>query len=77
MQLFSADTKIFLKQFEFFLRQKVEKTNLRNTYFSSSSLLPWAGQTALTEEFQNVAYRPTVYKTGAIRLEGLALVFSS
>ena len=31
------------------------------------SLLPWAAQTAQTEEFilQNVAYRPTVYKTGA------------
>jgi hypothetical protein len=29
-------------------------------------LLPWAVQTAPTEEymFQNVAYRPNVYKTG-------------
>ena len=33
-----------------------------------SSLLPWAAQTAQTEEFifQNVAYRPTVYRTGTI-----------
>ena len=30
------------------------------------SFLPWAAQLAQTEEimFQNVAYRPTVYKTG-------------
>ena len=37
-----------------------------------SSLLPRAAQTVQTEEFmfQNVAYRPTVYKTGAIILEG-------
>jgi hypothetical protein len=29
--------------------------------------MPWAAQMAQTEElmFQNVAYRPTVYKTGA------------
>ena len=36
--------------------------------------LPWAAQTAQTEEFmfQNVAYRPTVYKTG----EGALFFFS-
>ena len=28
-------------------------------------LTAWAAQTAQTEGFQNVAYRPTVYKTGA------------
>ena len=52
--------------------QKVEKKNhpqksLRNTqcFFS---LLPWAAQTAKEEKFmfQNVSYRPTVYKTGVI-----------
>ena len=39
---------------------------LRNTHIYFSSLLAWAAQTAQTEEFmvQNVAYRPTVYKTG-------------
>ena len=38
---------------------------LRNTQFFSS-LLPRTAQTVQTEEFmfQNVAYRPTVYKTG-------------
>ena len=31
-------------------------------------LLPWAAKTAPTEEFvfQNVAYRPTVYRTGGL-----------
>ena len=39
---------------------------LRKTQIHFFSLLPWAAQTAQTEEFmfQNVAYRPTVYKTG-------------
>ena len=68
MQLFSVDATIFSW---FFFPQKVEKTTLKScseklksTYF----LLPWAAQTALTEEFmfQIVAYRPTVYKTGTV-----------
>ena len=72
MQLFSADATIFKKKIKsFFCPQKVEKTTLKScseklksTFFP---LLPWAAQTAQTEEFkfQNVAYRPTVYKTGA------------
>ena len=69
MQLFSADATIFSKKK--FCPQKVEKTTLKScseklksTFFS---LLPWAAQTAQTEEFmfQIVAYRPTVYRTGA------------
>ena len=73
MQLFSADTTIFLKNFHvFFCPQKVEKTTLKVAQKNSNplffSLLPWAAQTAQTEEFmfQNVAYRPTVYRTGAV-----------
>ena len=72
MQLFSADATIFKKKNSFFFYpQKVEKTTLKScseklksTFFS---LLPWAAQTAKTEEFmfQIVAYRPTVYRTGA------------
>ena len=70
MQLFSADATIFLKFLIFFRPQKVEKTTLKScseklksTFFS---LLTWATQTTQTEEFmfQNVAYRPTVYRTG-------------
>ena len=45
--------------------KKHAQKSLRYTPFFSS-LLPWATQTAQTEEFmfQNMAYRPTVYKTG-------------
>ena len=44
-----------------FLPIKLKKLKL--IYFS---LLPWGAQIAQTEKFmfQNVAYRPTVYKTG-------------
>ena len=50
MQIFSADTTMFL----LFFAQKY-------SFFS-----PIAAQTAQTEEFifQNVAYRATVYRTG-------------
>ena len=50
--------------------KKVEKIPLKvaQKYVLNffSSLLPWAAQTAQTEEFmfQNVAYKPTEYKTG-------------
>ena len=39
---------------------------LRITQFHFFFLTAWAAQTAQTEEFmlQNVAYRPTVYRTG-------------
>ena len=41
---------------------------LRKTQIHFFSLTAWAAQTAQTEEFmfQNVAYRPTVYKTGVL-----------
>ena len=61
----------YLKKNKYFFPQKVEKTTLKScseklksTIFFS--LLPWAAQTAQTEEFmfQIVAYRPTVYRTG-------------
>ena len=41
---------------------------LRKTQIHFFSLLPWAQWAAQTEEFmfQNVAYRPTVYKTGIL-----------
>ena len=68
MQLFSADATMFSKKN--FAHKKLKKppskvTQKYITFFSS--LLPWAAQTAQTEEFmyQNVAYRPTVYRTGA------------
>ena len=70
MQLFSADATIFLKKFKFFLPTKSWKNHpqklLRKTQIHFFSLLPWAAQMAQREEFmfQNVTYRPTVYKTG-------------
>ena len=46
---------------------KVAQNN-SNTLFSLSA---WAAQTAQTEEFmfQNVAYRPTVYRSGTLVIE--------
>ena len=43
---------------------------LRKPQIHFFSLLPWAAQTAQTEEFmfQIVAYRPTVYRTGVKKL---------
>ena len=58
-----------------FAHKKLKKTTLKicseklkSTFFS---LLPWAAQTAQTKEFmfQNVAYRPTVYRTGNMYLK--------
>ena len=60
------------KAFYFFCCQKIEKNHpqkfLRKTQIHFFSLLPWVAQTAQTEEFifQNVAYRPTVYRTGTL-----------
>ena len=71
MQLFSADATIFLKILKvFFAHKKLKKPPSKVAQKNSNplffSLLPWAAQTAQTEEFmfQNVAYRPTVYRTG-------------
>jgi putative lipase involved disintegration of autophagic bodies len=70
MQLFSADATMFLKNSIFFCPQKVEKNTikrcskkLKSTFFF---LTASTAQMAQTEElmFQNVAYRPTVYRTG-------------
>ena len=69
MQLFSADATIFTKKI---LHPKSWKNHpqklLRKTQIHFFSLLPWAAQTAQTEEFmfQIVAYRPTVYRTGVV-----------
>ena len=67
--LFSADATIFLD----ILKKKMSTRSwknqpqmlVRNTQFFSSLLLAWAAQMTQTEEFifQNMAYRPTVYKT--------------
>ena len=50
--------------------QKVEKITLKSCseILFFSLLVPWAAQTAQTEEFmfQNVTYRPTVHKTGVL-----------
>ena len=48
--------------------KKLKKTHTQKTQFFS--LLPWAAQTIQTEEFmfQNVAYRPTVYKNGSMAM---------
>ena len=44
------------------------KKLIRKTQIHFFPLLPWAAQTAQTEEFmfQNVAIRPTVYRTGVV-----------
>ena len=61
----------FQKKFKFFpCPQKVEKTTLKVAQKNSHPLfflLPWAAQTAQTEElmFQIPTYRPTVYRTEA------------
>ena len=70
MYLFSADAKIFfLRSKILFLPTKSWKNHpkscletLKSTFFLNA----WATQTAQTEEFmfQNVAYKPTAYKTG-------------
>ena len=72
MQLFSADaTMFFLKENIFFLPLKTWKNDpqklLRKTQIHFFSLTASTAQMAQTEEFmfQNVAYRPTVYRTGA------------
>ena len=73
MQLFSADATIFKKKIKFFFAHKKLKKitlkscseNLKSTFFP---LLPRAAQMAQKEEFmfENVAYRPTVYRTGIL-----------
>ena len=70
MQLFSAGPKIFLKKIScFFAHKKLKKPPSNVAQINSNSfffLTTLTAKTAQTEEFmlQNVAYRPTVYRTG-------------
>ena len=67
MQLFSADATMFLKKkLNFFCPKKVEKLPSKVAQKNSNPLFSPFPQMAQTEEFmfQNVAYRPTVYRTG-------------
>ena len=68
MQLFSADTTMFLNVF---WPKKVEKMPSIVAQKHSIFFSPIAAQTAQTEEFifQNVAYRATVYRTGTVSFE--------
>ena len=75
MQLYSADPKIVLRIFKMFvLTTKSWKSHPQKLlripqihFFSLTALTALTAQTAQTEEFmiQNVAYWPTVYRTGA------------
>ena len=53
---------------KFFLPTKSWKKPSKVAKSTFFSLVPWAAQTAQTEEFmfQNVAYRPTIYRTGPL-----------
>ena len=64
MQLFSADATIFFLPTKSWTKHPQKL--LWKTQIHFFFLLPWAVKTAQTEEFmfQNVAYRPTVYRTG-------------
>ena len=65
MQLFCLDNKMF-----FFAHKKLKNPHpqklLRKPQIQSFYLTAWAAQTTQREEFmfQNVAFRPTVYRTG-------------
>ena len=63
MQIFNADATIFSSEIQKISHIKCWKNHLKNTQFYS----PWAAQMTQTEEFmfQKVAFRTTVYKTGA------------
>ena len=69
MQLFSVDATIYFFKNSFFCPQKIEKKHpqklLRKTQIHFFFLTVSTAQMAQTEEFmfQNMAYRPTVYKT--------------
>ena len=66
--------KCFWKDFKFFLLlKKFKKTPSKVAQNNSSPhffLTAWAAQTAPREEFmlQNMAYRPTVYRTGELTI---------
>ena len=58
--------KYLLKNFNFFCPQKVEKNHPQKLLRIPQIFTALTAQTAQTEEFmfQNVAFRPTVYRTG-------------
>ena len=70
MQLAIADAAIyFFENVSFFTRQKLKKppSNVAQKYSNLLfSLTAWAAQTAQTDKFmfQNVTYKPAVYRTG-------------
>ena len=66
MQLFSEDATIFSKKLLIFFLPTKSWKNHPQKLLRKTQIQPWAAQTAQTEEFmfQNVAYRPTVYRTG-------------
>ena len=71
MQLFSAEPTMFKKKVVVFCPQKVKKPPSKVAQKNSNPLFfltALTAQTAKTEEFmfQNVAYRPTVYRNGPI-----------
>ena len=74
MQLFSADPIMFKKIIVFFLPTKGWKNHpqklLRKTQIHFFPLTASTAQMAQTEEFmfQNVAYWPTVYRTGILTM---------
>ena len=75
MKFFIADSSIFKKRIvSFFLPTKSWKQHPqklpRKTQIHFFFHTAWAAQTAQTEEFilQNVAYRPSVYRTGVYRV---------
>ena len=63
-QHFSTDTKIFFE-----IENEARLFHSAGNKKLTKKLLPWAAQIAQTEElvFHNVAYRPTVCKTGPTR----------
>ena len=76
MQLFSADATIFFFFFFDFAHKKLKKSPWKVVQKNSNPLLfLQIAQMAQTEEFmlQNVAYRPTVYRTGVVDFRVLSI----
>ena len=69
MHLFSADATMFSIFLFYFLPTKSWKNYPQKLLRKTQ--IHWAAQTAQTEEFmfQNVAYRTTVYRTGALEMK--------
>ena len=73
-QHFSTDTKIFFE-----IENEARLFHSAGNQKLTKNLLPWAAQIAQTEElvFQNMACRPTVYKTGLPRCKAGAAQWPS